>query len=462
MGSKLQQINTQPLRRNLALTQLVLKIGSQLVAHSLRNALRPAESRGNADSAFYRRQGQMLASQLGSLKGGVMKAGQLLALYGAYFMPPEVVQSLDALQSFSTPVAWPIMEKVLQRELGRRLQNFDIDPDPLGAASLAQVHRARLHGDPRELCLKIQYPGVADAIESDISTLAHIFTLSRVAPRGLDLRPIFGEIREMLRREVDYRHELRYTKKFARLLAHDPCFIVPQVLPDYSTPRVLAMTFEHGLDVHDQRVQDMPQDRRDRLGHAFVGLFLQELFGWRTVQTDPNFGNYRFRPDSTGQDRVVLLDFGATRSYTRSFVRAYARIVRGAADQDSATIVRGAVELGILRDDFPPSVLKGFAQMCKIIGEPFSDTLQGHIPPRLLNAAGGYRWAESDLPTRAGRAAVLNSMTMHYRLPPHEIVFLHRRLTGTFMMLAALKAEIDVRPELLDALSDVENDRTRV
>lgn len=459
-NSTLQKIQTQPLRRNLALTQLGLNVGFQIVAHSLRNILRPAESRSEADRTFYRRQGQVLAQQLGSLKGGVMKAGQLLALYGEYFLPPEVVESLDALQNFSSPVAWPVMEAVLRRQLGRRLQDLDIDPEPLGAASLGQVHRARLRGDPRELCLKIQYPGVADAIESDISTLARIFTLSRVAPRGLDLRPIFGEIRQMLRREVDYRRELRYTDRYGLWLAADPCFVVPQVLRDYSTPQVLTMTFEHGLDVHDQRVQSMPQARRDRLGRAFVELFLQELFGWRTVQTDPNFGNYRFRPDAAGQDRVVLLDFGATRSFTRSFVRAYADIVRGATDQDSTAIVRGAVALGILRDDFPPSVLEGFARMCKVIGEPFADRAQGHVPPRLLNAAGGYRWADSDLPTRAGRAAALSSMTMHYRLPPNEILFLHRRLTGMFMMLAALRAEIDVRPELLRVLSSVEGGRT--
>jgi predicted unusual protein kinase regulating ubiquinone biosynthesis (AarF/ABC1/UbiB family) len=345
---------------------------------------------------------------------------------------------------------------VLARQLGARLSELDIDEQPIGAASLGQVYRARLRASGRQLCLKIQYPGVADAVESDITTLARIFSVSRLAPSGLDLQPIFGEIREMLRREVDFRREQRYTEAFRRLLADDPRFVVPEVLARYSTRRVLAMSYEDGLDVRDARVQALPQARRDRLGHALVQLFLRELFDWRMVQTDPNFGNYRFRLDRGGADQIVLLDFGATRRFSRGFARAYADVVRGGAGRDVDMIVRGAASLGILDASFPRPVLEGFARMCMVIAEPFSDPADGHIPARLLNAEGGYRWAESDLPNRAGRAMVASSMTVHYRLPPREIVFLHRRLSGIFMMLSALRAEFSARNDVHAAVQRFE------
>lgn len=442
---------TQPLRRNLALTQLGLGVGARIVVHTLQNVLRSPAQRDSADNEFYARQGQVLAQKLGRLKGGVMKAGQLLALYGDYFLPEAAVRALDSLQTFAEPVAWSVLEPVLRHELGSALDDLEVDPRPIGAASLGQVHRAWRRSDRRALCIKIQYPGVADAIESDIATLSWLFSVSRLAPRGLDLRPIFAEIREMLRWEVDYRRERRYAETYRRLLAHDQRFVVPEVFGEYSTRRVLTMSFEDGLDARSPAVHALPQERRDRLGLAAAELVLREIFDWRLVQTDPNFGNYRFRLDPKG-DRIVLLDFGATRRFARSFVSGYADVVLGGIQRDTAMIVRGAAAIGILRTDFPHSVLIGFGRMCMVAAEPMSDPALGLIPPRLLNQHGAYRWAESDLPRRAGREVMVSSMTVHYRLPPREIVFLHRRLIGVFVMLATLEAEIDLRAPTLAVL----------
>lgn len=449
----LAHLKTGALERNIALTKLGLGAGTQIVAHSIANLFRGEVSRTQSDRDFYKRQAEILRDELGQLKGSVMKAGQMLSLYGQYFLPEEAVTVLSQLQDDTPAVHWKVVGPVLERALGRaRLSELEVDESPLAAASLGQAHRARRKRDGLELVVKIQYPGVADAIESDIRTLSRLITMTRLAPKGLDLNPIFAELREMLHREVDYAAERSFTESFAQRLADDPRFAVPRVLTEYSSDQVLTTTYEHGHHVKDAAIQGLSQERRSALGRAFVQLFVTELFRWNMVQTDPHFGNYRIRPEADGQDRIVLLDFGATRIFGRGFVDNYANIVRGGVQRDREQITRGAVGIGLMDAKFPKSVLDAFCDMCEMITEPFAGNEPGRVPAKLLNARGEYRWGESDLPMRAGQLAAKNAFSKHFRVPPREIVFLHRRLSGVFIMLATLHAEVDARPLLLDVL----------
>lgn len=452
-GSSLSRLKTSPFERNLALTRLGLGAGTKIVAHSLINIFRGENARDEADRDFYERQARILADELGQLKGSVMKAGQMLSLYGQYFLPPEAVAVLSSLQDDTPAVEWSVVAPVLERALGKtRLRELDIERTPLAAASLGQAHRAVRKKDGLQLVVKIQYPGVADAIESDIKTLSRLLLMTRLAPKGIDLEPVFNEVREMLHREVDYVAERRYTESFAHQLEGDTRFVVPRVLAEYSSERVLTTTYEEGLHVRDDAVQKLPQARRNRLGRAFLELFLSEFFDWGFVQTDPHFGNYRIRLDAGGEDRIVLLDFGATRVFGRGFIDSYADIVRGAIRNDRDAIRRGAEAIGLIRPDFPRAAFEAFAEMCELIVEPFAGPGAGRSSGAPFNARGEYRWGDSDLPLRAGSVAARNALSVHFRVPPREIVFLHRRLAGVFIMLAALHAELDTRALLLDRL----------
>lgn len=433
------RLKTGALERNIALTRLGLGAGAKIAAHSLANIFRGEMRRDEADRAFYQRQARILADELGQLKGSVMKAGQMLSLYGQYFLPEEAVQVLSGLQDNTPPVDWAVVSPVLERALGRaRLRELEIETVPMAAASLGQAHRARRRRDGLELCVKIQYPGVADAIESDIRTLSRLLLLTRLAPKGLDLAPVFAEVREMLHREVDYAAERRFTEDFAARLAADARFVVPRVLPEYSSDRVLTTTFEQGLHVRDAAVQGLSQAARNRLGADFLELFLREFFEWGLVQSDPHFGNYRIRLEPGRAARIVLLDFGATRSFSRPFIEAYAGIVAGALHRDRKRLLEGARAIGLMHAQMPAPVLTAFCELCETIVEPFSGQR--------------YDWGASDLPLRTGRMAALNSLSVHFRVPPREIVFLHRRMAGVFIMLATLRAVLDGRPELLRAL----------
>lgn len=447
-------IKTRPLERNIALTKLGLGAGTKIVAHSLVNIFRGEVARSSADREFYEKQAQVLADELGRLKGSVMKAGQMLSLYGQYFLPEEAVEVLSGLQDDTAPVAWRVVAPVLEKNLGRqRLAELDVDEEPLAAASLGQAHRAVRRSDGLELVVKIQYPGVADAIDSDIKTLSRLLMVTRLSPKGLDLAPVFAEVREMLYREVDYQAEARFTQEFARRLADDPRYGVPHVLSEYSSGQVLTTTYESGVSARDAEIKALPQARRNRLGLNFLDLFLTEFFDWGLVQSDPHFGNYRIRlGDKAEEDRIVLLDFGATRRFERRFVDAYKGIVRGALLADRAQILRGADAIGLMRGTFPEPVLKAFTEMCQLIVEPFNAVDDTRTPPQLRNAKGEYRWGASDLPMRAANVAARNALSVHFRVPPREIVFLHRRLAGVFIMLATLDVELDARERLLERL----------
>ncbi len=438
----LTRLPTRPLERNLRLTRLGLTAGSQIAVHSVANLFRSAKSQRASDRTFYRDQAQALADELGRLKGSVMKAGQMLSLYGQYFLPEEAVQVLSGLQDDTPAVEWRALAPMLQRALGReRLRELEIDETPLAAASLGQVHRARRRKDGLQLCIKLRYPGVAEAIESDVSTLHRLVVMTRLAPRGLNLEPVFDEVREMLHRETDYGAEARFTEDYAARLAGDVRYAVPRVLTEYSSDTVLTTTFEQGLHVKDPQVQGLPQARRDALGAAALELFLRELFAWGQVQTDPHFGNYRVR-FCPNEDRLVLLDFGATRIFSRGFVEGYAQIVRGALDKDRAQLEQGAQAIGLMQPGFPPEVLEGFAELCDLIVEPFQ---KGRV----------YDWGRSDLPQRTTSSIARNALSRHFRVPPREMVFLHRRLAGVFILLATLRAKVDGRAALLQHLSDL-------
>jgi hypothetical protein len=228
---------------------------------------------------------------------------------------------------------------------------------------------------------------------------------------------------------------------------------VPRVVGEYCADMVLTTTFEVGRHVRDPEVQTLSLERRNRLGAAFLELFLTEFFDWGMVQSDPHFGNYRVRLAADGRDRMVLLDFGATRTFGRGFINSYGDIVRGALERDEAAVLEGARAIGLMKAGFPSSVTKAFVRLCELIVEPFADPAGGQVPPELLNERGEYLWGKSDLPMRTGKVAAVNALSVYFRVPPREIVFLHRRLAGVFIMLATLRVELKGRDLLLRTLN---------
>lgn len=440
----MDRIKTGAFERNVALTRMGVGAGAKIATHTVRNLFRRGQAKEDANRDFYRAQARELADQLGQLKGSVMKAGQMLSLYGQYFLPEEAVEVLASLQDNTPPVAWSFVEPQLLNALGAaRVAELDIQRKPIAAASLGQAHLATVKATGEQVVVKIQYPGVAQAIDTDIKTLSRLIAATRMAPKALDLTGVFNELRDMLVRECDYVQEKAFTLQFQERLAADSRFIVPKVYPQFCAARVLTTRYEPGYSVASPEVQALSQARRNKLALAFVDLFIQEFFVWNMVQTDPHFGNYRIRIDPAGEnDQIVTLDFGATRRFERSFVNEYARMVRGSLLADRQQIAQAVLNIGLMNHGTPRSVLEGFGDLTEMIVEPFRKPFDPRVPERLYTPGGAYCFGPSDLPARVGQTAALKMMSTHFKIPPQEIIFLHRRIGGVLVTLRTLRAEL--------------------
>ena len=448
------RLRTKPSDRNWAMTKMGLSAGAQFAAHSVGKLFKDGDARASADREFYARQAGYLADQLGELKGSVMKAGQMLSLYGQYFLPEEAVDVLAGLQDDTAPVAWDFVQPMLAAELAAdKLAELDISTRPIAAASLGQAHCAVRTADGAELVVKIQYPGVADAIDSDVRTIARLLWMSKMVPKDLSLEPVVAEVKAMLTREVDYRHEARCTRAFAERLADDSHYAVPTVFDDYSADHVLTTSFEPGVSVRHADVQALGQTQRDALGESFMALFLRELFDWRMVQTDPHFGNYRVRDLDRPTPTLVLLDFGATREFSPAFVAGYREIVAGAILCDRDRVLGGAESIGLLNLAWPAATLDAFFELSQLIVEPFSIGGGSPPPPEFVDG-GNYCFDKTDLPRRVTKQMSRAALSRYFRIPPREIVFLHRRMAGVFIAQTTLRARWNPREMVLAALSD--------
>jgi predicted unusual protein kinase regulating ubiquinone biosynthesis (AarF/ABC1/UbiB family) len=371
-----------------------------------------------------------LARRLARLRGAAMKFGQLLSLESADVLPPEFAEALAVLRASADTMPAAQVRRVLGREYGKgweaRFRSFDWEP--IASASIGQVHGA-VAIDGRRLALKIQYPGVARSIDSDIDNVASLLRMSRLLPGDLDLSGILTEAKRQLRQEADYEIEAGNLRRYAALLAGEPSLLVPRVHEDLSTRRVLAMDRVEGDPIEVLAEDATPQARRDAIGHALERLVFRELFEFRFMQTDPNFANYLIEP---GTDRIALLDLGSAREFDAAFCERYARIVRAAIAGDRAQIRAAAEAIGYLPSGEREDRARGVEDLILLICEP-------------LSHPGVYDFGRSKIPSRVrdlGFDLAIRKGFLHP--PPPETVFLHRKLVGSFLLCARIRARVDV------------------
>ncbi len=423
----------------MALARVSMSVGARAASHAVGGLFANEADKGDRLKDLLFSQIGTLTRELGELKGSLMKVGQMISMYGEHFLPPEANNLLKSLQSQSPPLEWAAIEKIIRRHLGpEKMAELEIDPVPLASASLGQVHRARVRDSGRELALKVQYPGVDQAIDSDIATLRKLLSMAKLIPGGPRYEELFREVRAMLHQEVDYRKELEATDFFRQALADDPRFIVAETFPEFSTARVIATSYETGIALDSDEVLGLPQERRNALGLAALELYYRELFDLHLVQTDPHFGNYRVRLGEGGQpDRLILLDFGAVRKVPQTFLKNYRRMVRGALNRDPGQVHAAAEALGFLQAGDPDELREIFVELCELIVEPFQEG---------VDAGGqGYDWAKSDLPQRVAKVGTRMAFLFKLRQPPREVVFLDRKMGGVFILLKVLRARFPVR-----------------
>ncbi len=439
-----KRVKTGSFERRFSMARAGLLAGARYATLSAGTFFTPAHKRADRRSAILSAQAEDLVAELGQLKGSVVKIGQMMALFGEHFLPPEVTAALHTLENRTTALEWETIDEHLRRELGElKRAELDVDPEPLGAASLAQVHRAVRPSDGLEVVLKIQYPGVADAIDSDMRAIVRLLKWSRLVSITEEFNQWLAEVREMLAREVDYDLEANTTEFFRNALADDERFVVPEVVHEYSSNNVLCLTFEHGVGISDPSIQQLSQARRNFMGRAIMELCCREVFEWDRMQTDPNFGNYLLRPGrEADQDRIVLLDFGAIREFEHATLGPGREMIRAAWHHDRERLLEALRALDFLSGNVPQKVLDNFVELCFEAIEVLQDPDRYPPPPEVVNERGEYLWGESDLPNRIMAKASRNALSRYFDVPPREFIFLARKLLGAYTFLHVIEAQV--------------------
>ncbi|MDQ3739803.1 MAG: AarF/ABC1/UbiB kinase family protein, partial [Actinomycetota bacterium] len=260
-----------------------------------------------------------LVTQLGQMKGAAMKFGQVLSTID-FDMVPEgereaFKERLAELRDAAPAVPFPKMEKLLRTELGGPVGDVfaEFDPEPIAAASIGQVYRARTRSGA-DVAVEVQYPGVAEAVETDLRNMAMLFPLVRRLAPGLDVKALGGELRERISEELDYELEAQNQRRVARVFRGHPHVQVPGVDTRLSTRRVLVTEFVEGRGF--AAVKRLPEPERDRFAEVVYRFFWGLLANERLVAGDPHPGNYLLAPDG----RVCFLDFGLMRTIDRAYL----------------------------------------------------------------------------------------------------------------------------------------------
>lgn len=369
-----------------------------------------------------------VAEQLATMRGAAMKVGQILSMDTGDFLPRELADILARLRSDARYMPTQQLRKVMLDAYGPDWEQlfYDFEMKPLAAASIGQVHRT-VAPDGREIVLKVQYPGVAASIDSDVDNIATLLRMSGLLPSGLDIRPLLADAKHQLKDEADYHKEAQFLQAFGDLLRDDERFLVPEVLPDLTRKTVLAMTYVSGKPI--ETIVTLPQAERDRVMTALVELMFMELFELRMVQTDPNFANYHYR-GSTGQ--IVLLDFGATRRFKASFVNGYRKLLAAALSGDRDKLVAAAERIGYAMGDEDSQYRALVLELFLIALEP-------------LCHEGMYDFGRSDMARRmSALAEEIADYRDFWRAPPTEAMYFHRKLGGMFLLASRVKARVDV------------------
>ncbi len=370
-----------------------------------------------------------VADRLSHLRGAAMKLGQMISMDAGDVLPAELSAILSRVrdQAYRMPPAQ--LDKVLRQEWGadwrRRFRHFEAAP--IAAASIGQVHRATLP-DGRMLAVKVQYPGVADSIDADVDNVATLLRVSGVLPPSIDLSPLLAEAKRQLAEEADYAREGDHMRRYAERLAGDIRYVVPRLEPALTTRRVLAMDFIEGRPI--ETLADAPQDARDAVMTALITLVLQELFAFGEMQTDPNFANYRWQPE-TGA--IVLLDFGATRAVPPTTADAYRRLIEAGLARDRDAIRDVAVETGFIGERAATAHRPAIDRIIAAIDEA-------------LNRPGAFDFGDRafvPIVREEAKALVADRDTWH--VPDVETLFVQRKVSGTALLAARLKARVDVR-----------------
>ncbi len=426
-GDDTRSIPTSRAGRLARMARMATGVAGGMLAEGTRQ-LRAGKRPNARDMLLTPGNARRVAEQLATMRGAAMKVGQILSMDTGELLPKELTKILARLRDDARHMPPAQLQQVMRNAYGPDWETlfYGFDMQPLAAASIGQVHRA-VSPDGREIVLKVQYPGIADSIDSDVDNISTLLRLTGLLPAGLDIQPLLDDAKRQLHEEADYLKEAEFLQAFGAVLRKDKRFVLPEVLPELTHRNVLAMTYVSGGPI--DTIIDLPQAERDRVMSVLFELMLLEMFELRLVQTDPNFANYQYRRKTK---EIVLLDFGATRRFKAGFVNNYKKLARAAIAGDKDKVVAAAERLGYSMGE-PGSAYRALVlQFLMVAMEPLCTDV-------------AYDFARSDMARNMAKLAEdIGSYRDFWQAPPMDAVYFHRKVGGMFMLASRLKARVNV------------------
>jgi len=407
---------------------------SMLGARALDFARRDVSEQVHTTEALLRNATRIVET-LGEMKGAAMKVGQMLSLHEG-LLPPEVAAILRSLQKEAPKVPFEVM----QYEIRGALPDYDrlfesLEPEAFAAASIGQVHRAKLR-DGRRVAVKIQYPLIEEIIRADLNNLRTLLQALFSLLSNVDFDPIWLEVRERLLEELDYENEAANMKRMAVLHEGVPDVVIPGVVEEASARRVLTMEYVEGISPQEACSERYAAELRNRWGVALFEFQFRGLLEHRLLHADPNLANFAFREDG----RVVVYDFGCVKRIPEKLAVSYAGILRAAIDGRSEDIPQLLFDLGVSMGDAPLS-----AELTTPYVELFAEILR-EDPPYSFGENENLYHELIDL----GMTNLPHAADIWF---PRDIVFINRSLSGHYGNLSRLEATARWRDLVLALLT---------
>jgi len=372
---------------------------------------------------------QRLTDRLSHLRGAAMKMGQMISLDAGDFLPEELSKILATLRDQANFMPTRQLDQVLRAEWGPdwRKQFRWFNPRPIAAASIGQVHKA-LTRDGEELAIKVQYPGVAKSIDSDVDNVVTLLKVAGFAPPELEMEKLMAAAKQQLHEEADYQREGEQMALYRERLADVEGFVVPRLHEALTRGPILAMSFEEGVSIEE--LGNEPPQRRDEVYARLIRLVARELFDFGVMQTDPNFANFRYRRET---DEIVLLDFGACRPVDPTVANGYRRMLDAGLNGNREEVLKATIEAGFMMPIVAQKHPERVNRMIDIVinemreDAPFDFGDRAFIP--LLRDEGMAIAQDKDT----------------WAFPPIETLFVQRKVSGTALLGARMKAKVNIR-----------------
>jgi predicted unusual protein kinase regulating ubiquinone biosynthesis (AarF/ABC1/UbiB family) len=406
---------------------MTASVAGNMAVTKVRSLFQNDEDAEAARQESHRESGNLIAQTLGELKGAVMKVGQMASI-AHDVLPKELSEALGKLQREAPPMDYAVIAEQVERELGSPPERLftRFDREPFAAASIGQVHRATTD-DGREVVVKVQYPGVEDAVDSDLTQLKIALRASGIVNIGREaLNASFKEVRARLHEELDYTNEAQNVRLFRRFhLGRHKFMVLPEVVGERSSQRVLTLTYEPGDQLTELAGKQYTQAERDALGRNLFAMLCSQVFELGIIHADPNPGNFAFRRDGT----IVLYDFGCAKRLELDIIIAYKDLIEQGIAENWDAVDDALLRLGVRRVGGPRPDDDFYKRWRDTFADPFLDVAI-------------FDYGRSTLHDEVVKLIPASLKRMASFQPATELIFLDRTVVGHYGNMRILESRV--------------------